>query len=66
MIVFVINITKTNKTYYNEENLKTLMKSVQRATGSYHNYLSLVKLLPWFLSLEWKICPWAEHSNDDE
>ena len=29
-----------------------------KATGSYHTYLSLVKLQPWFLSLRWKTCLW--------
>ena len=32
---------------------------VRRATGSYRTYLSLVKLEPWFLSLQWKACLWA-------
>ena len=25
-----------------------------------------LSLQPWFLYLKWKICPWAEHSDDDE
>ena len=29
---------------------------VWKATGSYLTYLSLVKLLPWFLSLQWRTC----------
>ena len=33
-----------------------------KATGSYRTYSSIVKLQPWFLSLQWKTCPWAEHS----
>ena len=33
---------------------------VQKATGSYHTHLSLVKLQPWFLSLQWKTCLWTE------
>ena len=41
------------------------IKWVQKAMGSYHTYLSLVKLQPWFLHLQWKTCPWAEHSDDD-
>ena len=28
--------------------------------GSYRTYSSLVKLQPLFLSLQWKICLWAE------
>ena len=32
----------------------------QKATGSYHIYFSLVKLQPWFLSLQWKTCLWTE------
>ena len=32
---------------------------MRKATGSYRTYLSLVKLQPWFLRLQWKICPWA-------
>ena len=34
--------------------------------GSYPTYLSLVKLQPWFLRMQWKTCPWAEHSDDDD
>ena len=33
---------------------------VQKATGSYRIYLSLVKLQPRFLSLQCKTCLWAE------
>ena len=33
---------------------------VWKATGSYSTYLSLVKLQPWFLSLRYKTCLWAE------
>ena len=33
---------------------------VRKAMGSYRTYLSLVKLQPWFLSLQWKICLSAE------
>ena len=33
---------------------------VQKATGSYCTYSSLVKLQPRFLSLQWKTCLWAE------
>ena len=29
---------------------------MRKATGSYRTYSSLVKLLPWFLSLRWKTC----------
>ena len=29
---------------------------VRKATGIYRNYPSLVKLQPWFLSLQWKTC----------
>ena len=29
---------------------------MQKATGSYCTYLHLVKLQPWFLSLQWKTC----------
>ena len=37
-----------------------------KATGGYRTYsiAALVKLQPWFLSLRWKTCPWAEHSDD--
>ena len=24
------------------------------------------ELQPWCLSLQWKICPWEEHSDDDD
>ena len=35
---------------------------VWKETGRYRRiYSSLVKLQPWFLSLRWKTCPWAEH-----
>ena len=39
---------------------------VKRLWGaeSYCTYSSLVKLQPWFLSLQGKICPSAEHSDD--
>ena len=45
-----------------------LLRSVQmlkrewgaETIGSYHTYSSLVKLRPWFLSLQWKTCLWAE------
>ena len=45
-----------------------LLRSVQmlkrewcvESNGSYRTYLSLVKLQPWFLSLRWKACLWAE------
>ena len=33
---------------------------VQKAMGSYHTYSSLVKLQPWFLSLQWMTCLSAE------
>ena len=33
---------------------------VQKATGNYLTYSSLVKLQPRFLSLQWKICLWTE------
>ena len=33
---------------------------VQKATGSYRIYSSLVKLKLWFLNLRWKTCLWAE------
>ena len=33
---------------------------MRKATRSYRTYSSLVKLQPWFLSLRWKICLWAE------
>ena len=33
---------------------------MRKATGSYCAYSSLVKLLPWFLTMWWKICLWAE------
>ena len=26
----------------------------------------LPELQPWFLCLQWKTCPWAEHSDDDK
>ena len=39
---------------------------LRKAMGSYRTYLSLVKLLPWFLRLQWKTCPWGEHSDDDD
>ena len=31
-------------------------RGVLKATGSYRTYLFLVKLQPWFLCLQWKIC----------
>ena len=48
-----------------------LLRSVQmlkREWGSESNgaYLSLVKLQPWFPNMQWKICPWAEHSDVDD
>ena len=33
---------------------------MQKAMVSYLTYSSLVKLQPWFLSLQWKTCLWAE------
>ena len=33
---------------------------MQKVTGNYRTYSSLVKLQPRFLSLQWKICLWAE------
>ena len=39
--------------------IKTLSR-LRKATGSYRTYPSLVKLQPWFLSLRWKTCLWAE------
>ena len=39
---------------------------VRKATGSYCIYLSLVKLHPWSLRLQWKTCSWAEYSDDDD
>ena len=33
---------------------------VRKTTGSYRTYSFLVKLQPWFLSLRWKVCLWAE------
>ena len=32
---------------------------VEKATGSYCTYLSLVKLQPWFLRFQWKTCLWT-------
>ena len=32
------------------------MEGVQKATGSYNTYSSLVKVQPWFLSLQCKTC----------
>ena len=32
----------------------------------YRTYSSLVNLQLSFLSLRWKTCPWAEHSDDDD
>ena len=26
----------------------------------------LYRMQPWFLHLQWKTCPWAEHSDDDD
>ena len=41
--------------------VQTLRRSgVRKATGSYCNYSSLVKLQPWFLSSWLKTCLWAE------
>ena len=37
-----------------------------KAKESYRIYLSIVKLQLWFISLQWKTCPWAEHSDDDD
>ena len=37
----------------------------RKAIESYRTYSSLVKLQPWFLSLQLKTCLWAEHSDDD-
>ena len=34
--------------------------NMRKATESYRTYLSLVKLQPWFLSLQWKSCLWIE------
>ena len=28
--------------------------------------LPSTELQPWFLRLQWKICPWVEHSDDDD
>ena len=50
-----------------------LLRSVQmlkrewnaESNGNYRTYPFLVKLQPWFLSLQWKTCPWTEHSDDD-
>ena len=28
--------------------------------------LSSAELQAWFLRLQWRICPWAEHSDDDD
>ena len=33
---------------------------MRKARESYHTYLALVKLQPWFLSLQWKTCLWTE------
>ena len=33
---------------------------VQKARGRCRTFKSLVKLQPWFLSLQWKTCLWAE------
>ena len=35
-------------------------EEVRKATGRYRTCSTPVKLQPWFLSLQWKICPWAE------
>ena len=35
-------------------------RGLQKATGSYCTYSSLVKLQPWFLSLRLKSCLWAK------
>ena len=37
-----------------------LSRFLRKATRSYRTYSSLVKLQPWFLSLRWKTCLWAE------
>ena len=36
--------------------VQILESGMQKAMGSYHTYLSLVKLQPWLLSLQWKTC----------
>ena len=46
--------------------LKRERERGDKATGSYHTYSSLAKLQLWFLRLQWKTCPWAENSDDDE
>ena len=37
-----------------------LVSITDKAMGSYPTYLSLVKLQPWFLSLQLKTCLWTE------
>ena len=36
------------------------VNGVRKGTGNYRTYSSRVKLQPWFLSLLWKSCLWAE------
>ena len=45
-----------------------LLRSVQmlKRLGCYRTYLSLLKLQPWFLSLQQKTCPWEQNSDDDD
>ena len=40
--------------------VQMLESGVWKAMGSYHPYLSLIKLQPWFLSLQWTTCLWTE------
>ena len=55
---------------------------MRKATGSYRNHSTLVKLQPWFLSLRWSLplaitaplvpefavidLPWTKHSYGDD
>ena len=36
--------------------MSDLSTVLRKTKGSYHTYLSLVKLQPWFLILQWKTC----------
>ena len=58
-------IFKVNSDAKERERERERESWVRKAMVSYRTYSSLVKLQPWFLSLQWKTCHWAEHSGDD-
>ena len=52
--------------FFSQKIIKKLIDKCPIFSFRKYGHINRAELQPWFLHLQWKTCPWAEHTDYDE